>query len=220
MYQIPFDRMIFKIMLPALWDTLWMMFGSFLICFALGLFFAIVLARSGPGGLSPNRTLYEMVSTIMGLVYAVPYVILAIALVPITRALIGTSIGVGPAIFTIGIGATPWIARLLETAFKEVSPALIEAAKSFGATNMQITFKVLIVEAIPAIISQMTLAVIVILGFTAIAGTIGAGGLGGVALTYGYQNFNSTIMYGTVLIMIVIVVLIQLAGNALYKRLK
>lgn len=220
MYDIPFDDMIMKIMLPGFWQTLGMMGGSFVICFALGLFFAIVLVRSGPGGLTPNRVLYETVSTILGLIYAIPYVILAIALVPAARAFIGTSIGIGPAIFTIGIGATPWIARLLETAFKEVSPALIEAARSFGATNMQITFKVLFVEAIPAIVSQMTLAVIVILGFTATAGTIGAGGLGAVALTYGYQNFNSTIMYGTVLIMVVIVVVVQLAGNALYKRVK
>ncbi|MGB4137692.1 MAG: ABC transporter permease subunit [Microbacterium sp.] len=108
----------------------------------------------------------------------------------------------------------------METALKEVNPSLIEAAKSFGATNMQITFRVIITEAIPAIVSQMTLAVIVILGFTAIAGTIGAGGLGGVALTYGYQNFNSTIMYGTVVVMIIIVVIVQLAGNALYKKVK
>lgn len=220
MYDVPLDEIISRIMLPGLWQTLGMMLGSFIICFVLGLGFAIVLVTTGRGGLAPNRAVYETVSTFLGLIYAIPYVILAIALVPMARALLGTSIGVGPAIFTIGIGATPWIARLLESSFKEVNPSLIEAAKSFGATNMQITFRVLITEAVPAIVSQMTLGVIVILGFTAIAGTIGAGGLGAVALTYGYQNFNSTIMYGTVLVMVVIVLLVQLFGNALYKKVK
>lgn len=220
MYDIPLGEIISRIMLPGLWQTLGMMLGSFIICFLLGLGFAITLVTTGRGGLAPNRAVYETVSTFLGLIYAVPYVILAIALVPMARALLGTSIGVAPAIFTIGIGATPWIARLLESSFKEVNPSLIEAARSFGATNTQITFRVLITEAVPAIVSQMTLGVIVILGFTAIAGTIGAGGLGAVALTYGYQNFNSTIMYGTVLVMVVIVLLVQLFGNALYKKVK
>jgi len=97
---------------------------------------------------------------------------------------------------------------------------LIEAARSFGATDIQITVQVIINEAIPALVSQMTLGIVIILGFTAVAGTIGAGGLGGVALTYGYQNFNSSIMYTTVAVMVVMVLFIQLCGNALYRRLK
>lgn len=220
MYQMPWDELLTRIMLPGLRDTLIMMFGSFAICLVLGLAIAILLVTTAPTGLAPNRVAYEAISTVVGLIYAVPYVILAIVLVPAARALIGTSIGIGPAIFTIGISASPWIARLLEAAFKEVNPSLIEAARSFGASNLQITFRVMITEAVPAIISQMTLAIIIILGFTATAGTIGAGGLGGVALTYGYQNYNSTIMYGTVLIMVVIVIIIQLIGNALYRRFK
>jgi D-methionine transport system permease protein len=220
MYDIGWGEIFFNILLPGLGETLIMMAGSALICFVLGMFVAIALVTTEPRGLSPNRTVYEIISTIVGIVYAVPYVILAIALVPATRAIVGSSIGVNAAIFTIGISATPWIARLLEAAFKEVNPSLIEAARSFGASNRQITARVLITEAVPAMVSQMTLAMIIILGFTAVAGTIGAGGLGGVALTYGYQNFNSEIMYSTVAILIVVVVIIQLFGNALYRKLK
>lgn len=220
MYDIGWQEIFFDILLPGLGETLVMMAGSALICFVLGMFVAIALVTTEPRGLSPNRTVYEIISTIVGIIYAVPYVILAIALVPATRAIVGSSIGVNAAIFTIGISATPWIARLLEAAFKEVNPSLIEAARSFGASNRQITARVLITEAVPAMVSQMTLAMIIILGFTAVAGTIGAGGLGGVALTYGYQNFNSEIMYSTVAILIVVVVIIQLFGNALYRKLK
>lgn len=220
MYEMTWREIIFDVMLPGLRETLEMMVGSTIICFVAGMLVAIALVTTETGGLWPNRTVYEIVSTLVGIVYSVPYVILAIALVPATRALLGTSIGVRAAIFTIGISATPWIARLLEAALKEVNPSLIEAARSFGASNWQITARVLITEAVPAMISQMTLAVIIILGFTAIAGTIGAGGLGGVALTYGYQNFNSQIMYGTVVLLVFMVIIIQLCGNALYRKFK
>ncbi len=220
MYDMSWEEIFFDILLPGLRETLIMMAGSAIICFVLGMFVAIALVTTEPRGLRPNRVVYETISTVVGIVYAVPYVILAIAMVPATRLIVGSSIGVYAAIFTIGISATPWIARLLEAAFKEVNPSLIEAARSFGASNRQITARVLISEAVPAMVSQMTLALIIILGFTAVAGTIGAGGLGGVALTYGYQNFNSQIMYSTVAILIVLVVIVQLAGNALYRKLK
>jgi D-methionine transport system permease protein len=220
MYDLPWSRIIFDILWPGFLETLWMMLGSTIACFILGMLIAVALVTTGPRGIKPNRVVYETISTIVGIIYSVPYVILAIALVPSARLLMGTSIGVAHAIFTIAISATPWIARLFEAALKEVSPSLVEAARSFGASNRQITSRVIINEAVPALISQMVLAVIIILGFTAIAGTIGAGGLGGVALTYGYQNFNSEIMYSTVAIMIVMVIIIQLSGNALYRKFK
>ena len=220
MYDIPWPKIISDILWPGFLETLWMMLGSTVVCFVMGMLIAVALVTTGPRGIKPNRMIYETISTIVGIIYSVPYVILAIALVPSARFLMGTSIGVAPAIFTIGVSATPWIARLFEAALKEVSPSLVEAARSFGASNTQITTRVIINEAITALISQLLLDVIIILGFTAIAGTIGAGGLGGVALTYGYQNFNSEIMYSTVVIMIVMVIIIQLGGNALYRKLK
>jgi len=220
MYELPWAKIIFDIMWQGYLETLRMMLGSTMVSFTSGMLIAVALVTTGARGLRPNRTIYETISTIVGIVYSIPYVILGITLVPAARFLLGTSIGVNAAIFTIGVSATPWIARLFEAALKEVDQSLIEAARSFGATDIQITVQVIINEAIPALVSQMTLGIVIILGFTAVAGTIGAGGLGGVALTYGYQNFNSSIMYTTVAVMVVMVLFIQLCGNALYRRLK
>ena len=142
------------------------------------------------------------------------------ALIPFTRAIVGTSIGVEAAVVPITIGAAPFIARVIEGALNEVDKGLIEAAKSFGATKRQIVFKVMIKEAMPSIISGITLSVISILGYTAMAGAVGAGGLGNVALTYGHQRFDTAVMVYTVITLVIIVQIIQGLGNLAYKKLK
>ena len=149
-----------------------------------------------------------------------PFIILIVALIPFTRAIVGTSIGVEAAVVPITIGAAPFIARVIEGALNEVDKGLIEAAKSFGATKRQIVFKVMIKEAMPSIISGITLSVISILGYTAMAGAVGAGGLGNVALTYGHQRFDTAVMVYTVITLAIIVQIIQGLGNLAYKKLK
>ena len=148
-----------------------------------------------------------------------PFIILIVALIPFTRAIVGTSIGVEAAVVPITIGAAPFIARVIEGALNEVDKGLIEAAKSFGATKRQIVFKVMIKEAMPSIISGITLSVISILGYTAMAGAVGAGGLGNVALTYGHQRFDTVVMVYTVITLVIIVQIIQGLGNLAYKKL-
>lgn len=220
MYQYDLVDILIRVIMPGLRDTLIMLIGSAITCGILGFAVGLVLITTDPRGLRPNRIVNEIVSGIVSLLWAMPYIILAISILPVTRLVVGSSIGVWAAIFAITFSGFPLIARLLESCFKEVNPSLIEAARSLGATDMQITFRVIVAESIPAVVSQSTLGWISLLGYTTVAGTIGAGGLGAVALTYGYQNFNDTVMYGTVLILVIIVGVIQLGGNALYRRLK
>lgn len=220
MYQYDLETMVTKIILPGLRDTFLMLGGSIITCSVCGFILAIILITTDPRGLRPNRVIYETISAIINVLRSVPFIIVIIVIIPVTRFVVGTSIGVGPAIFSITIAGSPLIARLLEGCFKEIDVRLIEAAKSFGASDWQITWHVIVNESVPSIISSMTLGIVSLLGYTAIAGTVGAGGLGAVALTYGYQNFDDTIMYSTVLVLIVIVQFIQISGNALYRKLK
>jgi D-methionine transport system permease protein len=220
MYQYDFYDLLTRVILPGLLDTMIMMFVSAITCGALGLVVALILVTTDPKGLRPNRMVNQVVSGMVSLLWAMPYIVLAISILPITRMVVGTSIGIWAGIFAITFAAFPLIARLLENSFKEVNPSLIEAARSLGATDMQITFRVVLAEAVPSVVAQSTLGWISLLGYTTTAGLIGAGGLGAVALTYGYQNFNDRVMYGTVLILVAIVALIQFGGNALYRWIK
>ena len=148
-----------------------------------------------------------------------PFIILIVAIIPFTRAIVGTSIGETAAIVPLTIAAAPFVARIIEGALKEVDPGVIEAAKSFGASNTQIIFKVMIKEAVPSIISGLTLTVISIIGYSAMAGSVGAGGIGKLAISYGFQRFNTEVMIVTVVILIIIVQALQSLGNYLYKKL-
>jgi len=142
-----------------------------------------------------------------------------IAIIPFTRFIVGKSIGTTAAIVPLTIGAAPFAARVIESALKEVDPGLIEAAKSFGATTTQILFKVMVKEAFPSIIRGIILTIINLIGYSAMAGAVGGGGLGDVAITYGYNRFKTDIMVYTVILLIILVQFIQSAGNVLYKNL-
>lgn len=214
------ERLVIDILIPGLKETMVMFLTSCVTCVIIGLVMAIVLVTTNPYGLRPNRLVYGIVSTIINVLRSIPFLILIIAIIPVTRAVCGTIIGTTAAIFGITIAASPQVARLLESSFKEVNPALIEAAKSFGANDVQITFYIIIKEAIPSAVTNVTLAIVSILGFTAMAGVVGAGGLGAVALTYGYQNFDDLVMYSTVVVLIVMVQIIQWIGNITYAKVK
>lgn len=208
-----------QIVLPGLLSTFYMVIVATVLSAFAGLAVAIALTVTDRNGLSPNRGVYAVLDFIVNVLRSFPFIILAVAIIPLTRAIVGTSIGENAALVPLVLVGTPFIARLFEGSFKSVDQDLIAAVRSFGASNWQIIGKVLIPEALPSIILNVTLAMISILGCTAMAGAVGAGGLGAVAITYGYQDFNDVIMYGTVVILVVIVQLIQFAGNLFYKKL-
>lgn len=209
-----------EILGEALLQTLYMIIVPTIAATFLGFIMAIILVVTKPKGLKPNKTIYSILGFIVNMVRSFPFIILLIALIPLTRFIVGTSIGETAAIVPITIGSAPFIARVIETALNEVDEGLIEAAKSFGATNLQIIFKVIVKEAMPSIVSGITLSIISILGCTAMAGTVGAGGLGKVAIVYGHQRFDTSVMIYVVVTLIIMVQIIQSAGDYVYKKLK
>lgn len=213
-------NLIHGIVIPELSKTLFMVLVATILSTIIGIILAIILIVTDKEGLRPNKYIYQIFNTIINIVRSFPFIILIVAIIPFTRALIGTSIGEKAAIIPLTVASAPYIARIIEGSLKEVDKALIEAAKSFGASDFQIIFRVMISESVPSIVSGITLAIIAILGCTAMAGAVGAGGLGSVALTYGYENFNNTIMYGTVFFLIILVQAIQALGTFFYKILK
>ncbi|ARQ99367.1 D-methionine transport system permease protein MetI [Campylobacter devanensis] len=212
--------MISKLLFEATIDTLYMAFVSTLLAFIIGLGLAIILVITSINGLKPNRAIYNTLDIAVNTLRSFPFIILIIVLFPLTKFIVGTSIGTTAAIVPLTIGSAPFIARLIENAMNEVDSSIIEAALSYGATKTQIIFKVIFIEALPSIINAITLTLIVVIGFTAMAGAVGGGGLGDVAMRYGFQRFRPDIMTYTVIILIVMVQIIQSSGNFLYKITK
>lgn len=208
------------ILWPAVLDTLFMTIVALLISVVLGFIISLVLVVTGTNGLKPNGLVYDTLNVIINLLRSLPFIILAVAITPLTRTIAGSSIGRIAAIVPLVFTATPFIAKLYENSMNEVNPSLVEAARSFGASTGQILRGVIVKESVPALTNDTTLSTISLLGATAMAGAIGAGGLGAVALTYGYQSFNNTIMYTTVIILIVLAILIQTVGQFLYFKFR
>ena len=208
------------ILLPALGETIYMSIVSTFLAVVIGFGLAIVLVLTSKNGLKENVTIYTILDVIINTLRSFPFIILMIVLFPVTKMLLGKSIGTSAAIIPLTIGAAPFIARLIESALKEVDSAVIEAAKSFGASDFQIIFKVMYVEALPAIISAITLTLITVIGFSAMAGAVGGGGLGDVAIKYGYYRFQTDTMVYTVIILIALVQGVQSIGDYLYKITK
>ena len=215
-----FSKFLNEILLSSLLQTLYMITIPAIIATISGLIIAIILVVTKEEGLKPNKIIYKILDFIVNTLRSFPFMILIVALIPITRIIVGTSIGENAAIVPITIGSAPFIARIIENALNEIDKGLIEAAKSFGATKTQIIFKVMIKEAMPSIISGITLSIISILGYTAMAGAVGAGGLGNVALTYGHQRFDTSVMVYTVITLVIVVQIIQGIGNLAYRKLR
>ena len=210
---------MFNTMVEATNQTLYMVFGSTLFSVILGFVPAIILVLTAPDGLKPNKVIYQVLDFIVNTFRSFPFIILLILVIPVTRAIIGTSLGSTAAIVPLTISAIPFVARVIESALRSVDPGLIEAAKSFGASDMQIIVHVYFKEAFPSILSGIILTMISIIGYTAMAGSVGGGGLGDVAIRRGYQAYNLNYLFVTSLILIVIVQIIQNIGNYLYKKL-
>ncbi len=209
-----------KIIWPAFLATLKMLFWSMLFGLAIGFLVAILLVTTSPEGLSPNSKMYKATDCIVNMVRSFPVIILIVAVTPLTKMIIGTSVGWEAAVVPLTIAAFPIIARLMETALLEVDRNIIRAAQSFGANNMQILFKVMFVEALPQVASGITFSIIQFLACTTLAGAVGGGGLGAVALTFGYQRFDDVMMYAIVFILCLMVLIIQNMGTFVYRKLK
>lgn len=203
----------------ALIETLEMVFVSTTFSVILGFIPAILLTVTANDGLKPNKIIYNILDFIVNTLRSFPFVILMVIIVPLTKIIAGKSIGTVAAMVPLTVAAAPFVARVIESSLREVDKGVIEAAKSFGASNIQIIFKVMLKEAIPSIMSGITLTIISIVGYSAMAGAIGGGGLGDVAIRYGYQRFQTDVMIVTCIILIVVVQVLQLLGNYFYNKL-
>ncbi|WP_085952296.1 methionine ABC transporter permease [Clostridium carboxidivorans] len=211
--------MINEILLPALLETVQMVLISTFLAVAIGFIPAIILVLTDEGGLKPNKVVYKTLDFIINTLRSFPFLILMISIFPLTKLIVGTSIGTNAAIVPLTIAAAPFAARVIESSMKEVDNGVIEAAKSFGSSNWQIIYKVILKEAFPSIILGITLTVISVVGYSAMAGAIGGGGLGNVAINYGYYRFKTDIMIYTVVILIVLVQVFQSLGTFIYRKL-
>jgi len=202
-----------------LFETLYMVFASTLFSVILGLPLGVITAISEEGHIWEKKGLNRILNSLINITRSFPFIILMIAVFPLTKLIVGKRIGTTAAIVPLTIAAIPFVARLVETAIKEISPGIIEAALSMGADVKQIIFRVLIPEALPSIASGITLTIINLIGYSAMAGAIGGGGLGNLAIRYGYQGFQKDVMIGTVIVLVVIVQVIQSIGSRIYNKL-
>ena len=210
---------ILRLVLDATLDTLWMVALSAAIATLIGLPLGVFLATSGRGELFALPAANRALGFVVNATRSTPFIILVVAIIPFTRLLVGTSIGTKAAIVPLTIAAAPFVARLVEGAIREVDAGLVEAARAMGASPLQIVAKVLVPEALPAIVLSLTLAIVSLLGFSAMVGAVGGGGLGDLGIRYGYQRFMPDVMALVVVVLIVLVQLVQSTGDRLSRRL-
>ena len=210
---------VVDMILKGIQETLYMTLLSTLMGYVIGLPMGVLLAVSDKDGLKPNRVLYRILDIIANIVRSIPFLILLIVLIHFTRMIGGKSYGSTATVVPLVIAAGPFIARMVESSLKEVDEGVIEAARSMGASNLRIIVKVLLVEARTSLINGATIAVGTILGYSAMAGTIGGGGLGDIAIRYGYHRYQADIMIVTVVLLVILVQIFQMVGTTLANRL-
>ena len=216
------NSMIFKLVAESSLQTIEMVFWSTVFSLIMGLPLGVLLHvtdKEEQGGIIPKPVLNEILSRIVNILRSFPFLILMIILMPVARFILGTTIGTRASVVSLSIAAAPFVARVIETSLKEVDPGVIQAAKAMGSTNWQIIVKVMLPEALPSLVSGVTLTIINLIGYSAMAGTIGGGGLGDLAIRYGYQRFRSDVMLAAVIVIIVLVELVQFVGNRISSRL-
>lgn len=206
-------------LLHGLLDTLTMVGVSALVALAAGVPIAVLLVLTAPDGLSPAPRINRTLAAVVNGFRATPFIVLLVALLPLTRLVTGTTIGVWAAIVPLSISATPFFARIAEVSLREVDPGLIEAAQAMGCRRRQIVRHVLLPEALPGIVGGFTITVVTMIGASAMAGAVGAGGLGDLAIRYGYQRFDTTVMAAVIVVLIALVCVVQFAGDVAVRRL-
>ena len=204
---------IIKLMLQGIEETFYMVAVATIIGGIIGIPLGITLVTTSKGHILENRFINQILGTIVNIIRSIPFIILMVAIIPLTRLIAGTSIGTTAACVPLTIVAIPFLSRLVETSIRDVDFGLVEAAESMGATPFQIIRKVLIPEALPTIINNITVLIVNLIGASAMAGAIGGGGLGDIAIRYGYQRFRPDVMLATIIILIVVVNVIQAGGD-------
>lgn len=208
-----------KLVFPSFLDTLYMVFLSTLFSILLGAPLGITLVLTEKDGLINMPKLNTILGTIINITRSIPFVILIILLFPLSRVIVGTSIGKEAAVVPLSIAAAPFVARVVESALKEIDKGIVEAAISLGASTNQIVFKVLLKEALPGLVLGITLTMVNIIGYSAMAGVIGGGGIGDLAVRYGYQRFRTDILIATVVVLVLLVEITQRSGNYIAKKI-
>lgn len=212
------SQTILSLLLKATVETIYMVLAASLIAIIVGLPLGTILYITRKNNILEQKMVYQVLAAIVNMTRSIPFVILMIAVIPFTRLVVGSSIGTNAAIVPLSLCAMPFLARVVESALLEVNKGLIEAATAMGATVWQIITKVLIPEALPGIVNGLTLTIISLIGYSAMAGAVGGGGLGDLAIRYGYQRFNISVMLITIAIMIIFVQSIQYFGDKIAKR--
>ena len=213
------QKIISQGLLQALGETLLMTFVPTILAFVIGLPLGILLVTGDEKGIRPlPRWLMKLLHFIINILRSVPFLILLIVVLPLSRALVGTTVGTRAILVPLVVAAFPFVARLVETSIREVDPGVVEAAQSMGASTFQIIWKVLIPEARPALISNFMVALITIFGYGAMSGAVGGGGIGRIAVNYGYNRYKPLVMYFAVILLVILVQLFQSAGNVLVKK--
>ena len=215
MSPLMIDRLV-----AALRDTVLMVGASGLAAAACGVPLALLLVMSAPGGIMAAPRTHRILAAVINGFRATPFIILLVALLPLTRLITGTTIGVWAAVVPLSISGTPFFARIAEVALREIDPGLVEAAQAMGCRRLDVVRYVLLPEALPGLIGGFTVTLVTMIGASAMAGAVGAGGLGDVAIRYGYQRFDTTVMLAVIAILIALVCLVQWVGDLAVRRLK
>lgn len=206
------------LMVRGIWETVVMTLVSGFFGFVIGLPVGVLLYTSRPGQILENARLYNLLSALVNIFRSIPFIILLVWMIPFTRLIVGTSIGLQAALVPLTIGAAPFIARMVENSLLEIPSGLIEAARAMGATPMQIVNKILLPEALPGLINAATITLITLVGYSAM-GAVGAGGLGQIGYQYGYIGYNATVMNTVLVLLVVLVYLIQFSGDRIVKAI-
>ncbi|QCI99564.1 methionine ABC transporter permease [Agrobacterium larrymoorei] len=213
------DIMI-ELLIRSLWETILMTFAAGAISLVAGLPLGLALVATAKGGIAENLWINSIIGAIVNAFRSVPFIILLVALIPLTRLIVGTSLGTWAAIVPLAIAATPYYARIAEVSLREVDHGLIEAVRAMGGNRWTVIREVLVPEALPGIVAGFTVTLVTLIGASAMAGAIGAGGLGDLAIRYGYQRFETNVMIAVVVVLIVVVCGIQWLGDRIAQRLE
>ena len=203
----------------SFWETCYMVVASTVLATVIGLPLGVILTVTRKNHILPNTFLNETLGAVVNATRSTPFIILMVAIIPLTRLIVGSSLGTTAAIVPLTISAAPFVARIIESSLLEIDPGVIEAAQAMGASPVQIIWKVLLPEAMHSIVLGVTLAVISLIGYSAMAGALGGGGLGDLAIRYGYQRFQMDVMIATVIVLIIMVQAVQSFGNYCSRKL-
>ena len=207
------------LMAQGTWDTVVMTVLSTAFAYVIGIPLGVLLIFPAPGGLPPHRVFNSVLGWLVNIGRSIPFIILIVFMIPMTRAIVGTSLGVAAAIVPLTVAAAPFVARMVEQSLAEIDGGLVEAAQSFGASTWQIIRKVFLVESLPSLIRGLSITFITLFGFVAMAGTVGAGGIGDIAIRYGYQRYQDDVMVVAIVLCIVVVQLAQSLANVIARKI-